>query len=174
MNITKRNHLLGYSLSIIAILFSCNFKKAKDETLKENKKTYSEIKQLSWLVGKWEMDTHPGLTTETWSILNDSVFSGTSLTVGSGKDTIFFETITIEQRGKEVFYFPVIKEQHNGKPTLFKLTNAMDNRVVFENPGHDFPQKILYQLKGDSLIGEISGNVEGKIHSEKFPMVKVK
>ncbi len=159
-----------------AIVFSCGGpKKQKDEPILENKNTYELIKSLDWMLGSWQNVSDQGTMTETWTLLNDSIYTGKSIFM-EGKDTVFTEDITIEQRGNEVFYIPVIKDQNQGKPTLFKLSsNKTDGQVAsFENPEHDFPQIISYELKGDSLMAEISGKMEGKDHAEQFPMVKVK
>jgi len=32
----------------------------------------------------------------------------------------------------------------------FKMTEATSQRIVFENPQHDFPKKITYELTTDS------------------------
>jgi hypothetical protein len=45
--------------------------------------------------------------------------------------------------------------------------------MVFENPKHDYPQKIRYQLNSDkSLIATISGIQKGKESSESYLMQK--
>lgn len=179
-------------ISVIALIsflmITCgNNKKPRHNTrVEENKNTYEKIKGLRWILGRWQNDSEQGLFIERWIITNDSVYTGKSVCIGSGKDTIFSETITIEQRGNDVFYIPVVKEENDGKPTLFKLTlisskptilgsiPVVIKSVTFENPEHDFPQKIMYQLIEDSLLAEISGTIEGKNHTEKFPMVRAK
>ncbi|MNY81490.1 hypothetical protein D3C86_2230780 [compost metagenome] len=51
------------------------------------------------------------------------------------------------------------------------MTSATDNKMVFENSKHDFPNKIIYNLvEKDSLIAEISGLKKGKLYTEKFVM----
>jgi hypothetical protein len=32
---------------------------------------------------------------------------------------------------------------------------------VFENPEHDFPQRVIYQRKGKTLVGRIEGATSG-------------
>ena len=165
---------LSTTILITNLISACGSpKKTNDLPVQGNKKTYEAIKSISWLMGRWENKSAEGTMTETWVQLNDSVYSGKSIFM-EGKDTQFVETITIEQRGNEVFYIPVVKNQNDGKPTMFKLTNANGSKVQFENPEHDFPQKISYELFGDSLFAEISGLMEGKPHTEKFPMVRAK
>ena len=44
-----------------------------------------------------------------------------------------------------------------------KLIRANANEVVFENPQHDFPQRIIYSLKdGGRLTAAIEGTKNGK------------
>ena len=79
----------------------------------------------------------------------------------------------IEERNGEVYYVPTVKTQNAGKAVEFKMTYSTDKEWVFENPQHDFPQKITYtMITGDSLVAEISGTIEGQLRSEKFPMKK--
>ena len=170
---------LFITIILAFLLFACgSSKKTNPETPAENTSKYELLKGVNWILGTWQMDNQPGITKETWKQLNDSVFIGESATIGSGKDTLFYETIRIEQRGNDLFYIPVVTDQNEGKPVEFK--NAMvesipatGKYVEFQNPEHNFPQTISYWLNGDSLIAEISGTLEGKMHSEKFPMVRM-
>jgi len=53
------------------------------------------------------------------------------------------------------------------------MTSANNNQIVFENPKHDYPNKITYSLvEKDSLIAEISGLKKGKPYTEIFVMKK--
>jgi len=47
--------------------------------------------------------------------------------------------------------------------------------LVFENPKHDYPQKISYsQIIKDSIVIQISGIQQGKSSSTKYSMKKTK
>jgi hypothetical protein len=47
------------------------------------------------------------------------------------------------------------------------------NEVVFENPEHDFPQRIIYRLIANGkLLGRIEGVVDGTERSADFPMTR--
>jgi Domain of unknown function (DUF6265) len=105
---------------------------------------------------------------------NDSTFSGRSNFI-AGKDTLSSETISLEQNGGNIFFIPTVKGQNNEQPVKFLLTYSTMNQLVFENPEHDFPQKITYtQITKDSLLAEISGMMAGKQNSQKFPMTRAK
>ncbi|MBL0913880.1 MAG: hypothetical protein IBJ09_16055 [Bacteroidia bacterium] len=136
------------------------------------KPRYELLQQASWLLGSWQSVMPEGTIVEEWKTLNDSVFSARSFFV-SGKDTSFGETITLEQKGKELYYIPVVKDQNEGKPVPFRLSSPAGAELAFENPGHDFPQKIVYKkITEDSLLTEVSGNMQGRVHSEKLPMTR--
>jgi hypothetical protein len=165
----KIKYILAFFLG--AVLVSCG---AKKQPIKKD--PYEKLKSLNWLIGSWENKSPEGTMTESWSVLNDSVYVGTSSYVEGGV-TLFSEEIRLEQKGVDIFYIPTIKDTSGvatQEPTQFKLTMAEGQKAKFENAKHDFPQLISYELKGDSMLAEISGKMEGKDHSEKFPMVKAK
>jgi hypothetical protein len=41
-------------------------------------------------------------------------------------------------------------------------------RVVFENPAHDFPQRVIYWKDGNDLCARIEGTMNGKAESEEW------
>jgi hypothetical protein len=131
-----------------------------------------KIKKTNWLLGKWENKVDEGVLSENWKRLNDSTFQAESFFIKE-KDTLHFESITLQQKGEELFYNATVKGQNNDKPVTFNMTSETDKKLVFENPKHDYPQKITYTLiNKDSLVAEISGIQLGKPSSEKFGMKK--
>lgn len=135
---------------------------------------FEKIKAANWLLGNWESKSVDGNLTETWKKVNDSTFEAQSYYVKE-KDTLHFESITLQQKGEELTYSTAVKGQNNDKPVTFKLTTATQKQIVFENPKHDYPQKISYtQITSDSLVAKISGIQLGKPSSEQFSMVKIK
>lgn len=158
-------------LSIASIIISCGNLRNQNKT---NSNNFSLIEKASWLIGKWQNNSTEGNVTEIWEKSNDSTFIGKSYFV-VGKDTISSETIKLEQNNEELFYIPTVRDQNNRQPVKFRLTSLTNKQLVFENPEHDFPQKISYtQIRNDSLIAEISGVLDGKQNSQKFPMRKIK
>lgn len=140
----------------------------------QNSNKNDKIKLSNWLIGKWENKTESGNLEETWTKVNDSTYKGESYFI-KGKDTLHFESIVLQQNGEELFYNPTVKGQNNDKPVPFKLTTSNEKQLVFENPKHDYPQKIIYnQITKDSLVAEISGIQQGKPSSDKYSMKKTK
>lgn len=70
-------------------------------------------------------------------------------------DTIFSESLRIvRMEGK---WFFLAKVSHNEYPIPFSQTDVSHEKVVFENPQHDFPQRITYiGGGGDSLVAIVA------------------
>ena len=135
----------------------------------DEKKT-RELAKADWLQGNWINESPDGNLTESWQKKNDSLYHGQSFYI-KGKDTIHFESIVLSERKGIVVYSPTVQGQNNDAPVDFKMTSATENQLIFENPGHDYPQKIKYtKITKDSLIAEISGNQLGKPSTERFAM----
>ena len=132
------------------------------------------IGRATWLIGEWENNYEGGRMFESWEFAGDSLMSGLSYTIENG-DTVAFETISLRQRGIDLFYIPTVNNQNEGEVVEFKLTIFTDSTLVFENPNHDFPQKISYiNYGGDSLLAEISGIYEDEPAAIQFPMKRIK
>lgn len=52
--------------------------------------------------------------------------------------------------------------------TPFKMIEMAANKVVFENPEHDFPQRIIYEREGDTLTARIEGTQNGEPHHQQW------
>ncbi|SDI69313.1 DUF6265 family protein [Mucilaginibacter sp. P25] len=132
------------------------------------------ITHAKWLIGSWKNQSAKTVDIETWKKLNDSTFIGRSYSL-TGADTVSSEHIRMEQHKGQLYYIPTIKNQNDGKAVIFTLTSSDNNHLVFENPEHDFPQKITYtQITNDSLVAEISGTKKGRQKAIQFPMKRVK
>jgi hypothetical protein len=91
---------------------------------------------------------------------------GVGRTIAGGK-TVFYEYLRVEARTDGVYYVALIK----GQPEVaFKLVRCEGEAVVFENPAHDFPQRIICRKNKDgSLHARIEGPRQGKTVGEDFP-----
>lgn len=129
------------------------------------------ISDLSWISGDWQ--TAPGgraQIEEHWTSVAGGSMLGMSRTV-AGEKTAEFEYLRIEQRADGVYYVAHPKARCPG--TDFKLTKASATEVVFENPQHDFPKRIIYRKTGtDSLTASIDGGEGTKAMS--FPYRRMK
>ena len=153
---------------IIGLLFFLPLLSCQNKS--ENK--FEKIEKMNWLVGNWEQKLPNGLITETWTKENDSTFSGKSYFVKE-KDTLSFESIELLQKKDTLYYIPTVKGQNSDKPITFILTTATEKEFTFENPAHDYPQKIVYKKVNDTnLVATISGMQQGKPSSESYSMKK--
>jgi hypothetical protein len=168
---TKKTNIMkkiNSFLLLISLLFS--FVSCKNGNGKN--KTYVEIEKVSWLIGNWENITEEGKLSETWEKKNDSTLVGESYFIRD-KDTLHSERIELSQKEEELFYIPIVKGQNNNKPVTFKLTLATENEFTFENPTHDYPQKIVYKMvNASNILATISGKQQGKVTTEIYPMTK--
>lgn len=129
--------------------------------------------EAGWLEGSWRLDEGQNVFIESWALQDDSTLVGQGVTV-SGGETALFETLRIERRHTGTLYIATVLGQNNDEPVAFRLTSSSDSELVFENPAHDFPQKIRYTLiAADSLVAEISGTADGKQQSLSYPMTRL-
>jgi hypothetical protein len=154
-----------FLILVLALVFTA----CKNET-KEMSKTYLQLEKANWFLGEWGNATKESDFTENWTKSTDSSFVGESYSLVV-KDTVFHENVILEQRNDSLFYIVSVKNQNKEKPVSFYLTKSSEKELVFENPKHDFPNKIIYtQVTKDSLVAEISGNQNGKEVKEAFSM----
>ena len=130
------------------------------------------LNDLAWLKGCWSLNRNGRETTEHWMKPAGGTMLGLSRTVADGK-TVEFEFTQIRQEPNGDIYFIA---KPSGQPeAIFKLIKGSANEVIFENPQHDFPQRVIYRLQGDdALLGRIEGVSQGKEKSVDFPMSRAR
>ena len=152
-----------YSASLLMFI-SCQNK---------SEKKFEKLEKMNWLLGNWKNEMPEGVLTETWTKENDSTFSGTTYFIINKKDTVHSEAIILKQLNDELIYRPTVKGQNNDEPVDFKLSSESENSFSFENPKHDYPQKIVYKKVNETyLVATISGMQQGKQSSDSYPMKK--
>ena len=125
------------------------------------------LADLGWMVGDWQ--TAAGGKTkveEHWTTAAGGTMMGLGRTV-AGDKTVEFEYLRIEQRAEGVFYVAHPKARCPG--TDFKLTRVSATEAVFENPQHDFPQRVGYRREGTGLVAWIEGARNGQTRRIEFP-----
>lgn len=158
-----------------AVFSSCGGNNETEQTTETPEAPAKENKlaKLNWVLGTWVMATPDGTFTEYWEQTNDSVYTGHGMLVSPKGDTLFSEHIKLEQSGTTVYYKPVISGQNDGKETVFTEKALSEKEAVFENPTHDFPQRIIYKKPSDStLYARIEGKQDGKDRSEEYQYTK--
>ena len=106
-----------------------------------------------WLSGSWQDSQGDKWSEENWTDARGHVMLGNSRS-GRGMETGFWEQMRIE-RSKDgtLSFWATAGEQ---PPVRFVASHVGYNAIVFENPAHDYPQRIRYWREGDQLKAEIS------------------
>ena len=139
---------------LLPIFFALIFSGANAQT---NQSTYSTVDQLKWLEGTWtRTNSRAGQSgLELWKKVSSTELSGRGVTL-NGSDTVFVEKLRIVVRDGNLFYVADVPE--NQQPVYFPMTEIKQNSFTCENPEHDFPKKIAYNLQGNKLQATISGD----------------
>jgi len=116
-------------------------------------------KKFEWLKGTWMMKRkNGGAIMETWIISNDSTLNGESLNISATGISKVLESLELAYRNGEYYYISSVKGQNNNQAVSFRITSHSETGFVAENPQHDFPQRITYELIGkDSIHAFIDG-----------------
>jgi hypothetical protein len=91
---------------------------------------------------------------------------GMSRTVRGGRTTEF-EFLQIREVSGTLAYVA----KPSGQPeATFPVKTIGDSEVVFENPSHDFPQRILYRRNADgSITARVEGTANGQNRGIDYP-----
>jgi Domain of unknown function (DUF6265) len=95
---------------------------------------------------------------------------GTGRTVRDGR-TVEYKFVILREDNGQLAY-----ETHpSGQPSaVFRAGAIDDDRVVFENAEHDFPQRVGYERRaGDSLLAWVDGKHNGQSRRIEFPYSRV-
>lgn len=93
---------------------------------------------------------------------------GMSRSVRAGKTTEY-EFLQIRDVNGTLAY---IAKPSGSAETLFPLKMIGHGEVVFENPDHDFPQRIIYRRGSSGITARIEGTVGGKLRGIDFPFAR--
>lgn len=130
----------------------------------------ADLSSLAWMAGCWTVDGEQPGSVEQWTMPAGGSMLGMSRTVRDGK-TVFFEFLRIVE--EEDGWSGLIASPAGQETARFKMIDLDTQQVVFENPHHDFPQRIMYRLTADGkLLGRIDGNVDGSPRTVEFPMTR--
>ncbi len=129
----------------------------------------STVVDINGLLGEWQdiQDSGGTIFHERWERIPDGSMAGVG-TVLSGQDTVFIEHLGILNIKGKLHYAATVGSQNSGEAVLFELTHDRDS-LVFTNPAHDFPQRIMYAPSGDDGWNvEVSGTNNGKTRTERY------
>lgn len=154
-------NLLVPALALLAVSLAAAFARAAE----------APLEQLGWLPGCWNAEKAEPGSGEQWMSIAGGTLLGMSRTVRGGK-TVAYEFMRIGSTadGKLAFF-----AQPSGQaPASFALLRISASEVAFENPAHDFPQRIIYRLDSPArLVASIEGVRNGAARRIEFPMQRV-
>lgn len=133
-----------------------------------------DLRKLSWIAGCWASDGGETGSVEQWMPLAGDTLLGVSRIVKNGK-TIEHEFMQIRPENGRIAYIALPSGQTQAS---FPLASVTDSKAVFENPQHDFPQRIVYELVQSAsgpqrLHARIEGMRNGKLKGIDYPMTRV-
>jgi hypothetical protein len=124
------------------------------------------IDRLTWLQGCWHSTSGARTVEEHWMAPRGRSMLGMSRTVNNGA-LVEHEFIVLREEGGGFVYEANPSRQ---APARFNSREVGESSILFENPSHDFPQRIGYQRQGtDGLLAWIEGSMNGKPRRVEFP-----
>ena len=111
------------------------------------------VDDLAWFAGDWVSEADGRWTEESWASPRGGVMLGYSRS-GRGEELREYEFIRIARGDDGAIAY--IAMPQGGAPVAFRLVRQERTRATFENPAHDFPQRIDYVRDGDTLTATIS------------------
>ena len=106
----------------------------------------------TWMAGCWEQKSGEDWVEECWTGARAGQMMGSSRT-GKGETLQFFEHMRITADADGTSFCALPKGQAGG---CFKATKVSASEIVFENPAHDYPQRVRYWRDGKDLRAEVS------------------
>ncbi|HVD94419.1 MAG TPA: DUF6265 family protein [Vicinamibacterales bacterium] len=125
-------------------------------------------KDVAWMSGCWDSTRNGRHVIEYWMPPEGGTLLGVSRTVANGKTTEW-EFLMVREGDKGIEY---VAKPSGQAEAVFVSTRVSPTEVVFENPTHDFPQRIIYKRDGDALIASIEGTRNGRLRRIDYPYTK--
>lgn len=123
-----------------------------------SEKPVNKMSQFDWLTGSWTMKMKKGTIMESWHSYNDSTMLGESLMISLTGQSNVLENLKLSYQSGTYYYISRVKGQNSGQEVKFRITSHSENGFVAENPEHDFPKRITYELVNkDSIHAFIDG-----------------
>lgn len=118
------------------------------------------IGDLAWLAGDWVGTRGTSGTTtieERWGPPLGGAMLGVSRTVSRGAMSAFEYLRIVEREGGLIY----IAQPNGGAATEFVLSEFTATRAVFDNPRHDYPKRIVYELTPEGGLSATIGFMKG-------------
>jgi hypothetical protein len=128
------------------------------------------IAELSWLAGCWRQESSGRVVDEVWMAPAGDAILGMSRTVAKDR-AVAHEFMQIRNSADGLVF---VARPSGQEEATFRLVKSGARELVFENPTHDFPQRVIYRLDSpDALVGRVEGTDKGRTRGIDFPMRRV-
>jgi hypothetical protein len=119
------------------------------------------------MAGCWAVDGADAGTIEIWTAPAAGSLLGMSRTVRAGRTTTH-EFMQLRDGADGVVF---IAAPANQPQASFAAVTVEPGHAVFENAQHDFPQRIVYEVREPgTLHARIEGHLRGQARTLQFPM----
>jgi hypothetical protein len=122
------------------------------------------IDQLGWLSGCWSMKRGDSVVEEEWLKPLGGTLMGISRTV-KGARTIEHEFLQIRDVKGTLAY---IAKPSGQAEAIFPMKTSTNQELIFENPNHDFPQRIIYRRTTEGVTARVEGTQNGQTRGIDF------
>lgn len=130
------------------------------------------LRKLAWLAGCWEAEQDEPGNGETWMPPAAGTMLGVARTVRGGR-TVAHEFMQIRETAAGQLAFIALPSGQS--EATFPATKITADEVLFENPQHDFPQRIRYSLAPDGrLLARIEGRLDGVERAMDFALRRIR
>ena len=140
-----------------APLVTSVYKRRAAEAASHVKAAPARLAALSWLAGNWSGQAGRATLEERWTRAAGGAMLAVSRTV-IGEQMVAFEYLRIVERDGGLVY---IAQPDGAAPTEFVLTELSPTRAVFDNPRHDYPKRIVYELSAEGGLSATIGFTKG-------------
>ena len=120
----------------------------------------TDLSQFEFMLGDWGAEFPQGAFYESWTKESDTKFTGEAYKVFGG-DSSLSEILTLEviydgyHNGVYYIAQPVLQDT-----TYFQFVAGTNEDAEFQNPEHDFPQRIAYRKVSDDELFVIEDNLD--------------
>jgi hypothetical protein len=121
------------------------------------------LEDLRWMSGHWSATIDGRKMEEVWLAPESGVMPGLHRDVKGDRASFEFMRVAVTKDGIAFLAQP------SGRPvTPFPLLEMSKERVVFANPEHDFPKRVIYWLKDGQLCARVEGDAADAEQAEEW------
>lgn len=131
----------------------------------------ARIADFGFMAGCWQGGDAQSSMEEVWMRPAGGSMMGTSRVLAGGR-TVFSEFVEVAEKPAGLVMTVALGI---GRPGVsFTRIAAGPDEVVFENPAHDFPQRIRYRKQSDTaVLARIEGVEKGEAKGEDYAFKKI-